>query len=408
MKKIDLHNHEAYVLDFFEGRLSAEEVLELKQFLLIHPELNIDLDMDLPVLEQEDHFFSDKDIIKREFSPMEHRVLNYLEHSLNASEKQDFEQELQHNPLLASEFKAFQKTLLVAETNWTFDFKHQLKKTEDEWILNQTVLNYLEGELNAQERLEFEQKVAMHPELSAELDRYRLIKLVPDPSVQFEEKAILKKENRVLPLFRARVVYSAAAAVLLVFVMSVVFRYFLSPDTLPLPQTVSTASHAPLPQTDPTQTIPNKTIQESNPKPDKTQVLLAQTGSEQDTELVSEDSLLLPHEANHLATLDTLDHLQSIAIADTARSASNKNPLLVPSEASGYTQLASQYMVPFEEDPEEDSDSRSSKKKQKGFWNVAIRLAQKANQIGIKSINGNEDENSRYLLSFNNLTIEKK
>lgn len=408
MKKIDLHNHEAYVLDFFEGRLSREEVLELKQFLLLHPELNIDLDSDLPVLEQEEHFFSNKDIMKREFSPMEIRVLNYLEHTLNTSEQQNFEQELQYNPLLASEFKAFQKTLLVAETHWTFDFKHQLKKTEDEWILKQTVLNYLEGELNAQESIEFEQKVAMHAELSAELARYRLIKLVPDSSVQFEEKAVLKKESRVLPLFRARVVYSAAAAVLLVFVMSMLFRYVLSPETSPLPQPIAASGLSPLPKTSPDETLPKNTMLKSSSMPKKTQVLLAQTGSKQNTELVSEDSLPKQNTANQLAALDSLEHRPSLANADSARSAGNTNPLPDPSEAMGYTQLASQYMVPFEEDTEEDSESRTSKKKQKGFWNVAIRLAQKANQIGIKSINGTEEENSRYLLSFNNLTIEKK
>jgi hypothetical protein len=44
---INLHNYEAFVLDYHEGRLTAGALEELMGFIANHPELEVDLDADL-------------------------------------------------------------------------------------------------------------------------------------------------------------------------------------------------------------------------------------------------------------------------------------------------------------------------------------------------------------------------
>ena len=44
MHKINIHNYEAYLLDFSEGNLTGEFQVELELFLIQHPELEINLD----------------------------------------------------------------------------------------------------------------------------------------------------------------------------------------------------------------------------------------------------------------------------------------------------------------------------------------------------------------------------
>ena len=43
MSQINIHNYEAYLLDFSEGNLTDELQMELELFLIQHPELDINL-----------------------------------------------------------------------------------------------------------------------------------------------------------------------------------------------------------------------------------------------------------------------------------------------------------------------------------------------------------------------------
>ena len=61
MHKIDIHNYEAYLLDYSEGNLTGELQVELELFLIQHPELEINLDeLSLVTLENESASFSNK------------------------------------------------------------------------------------------------------------------------------------------------------------------------------------------------------------------------------------------------------------------------------------------------------------------------------------------------------------
>ena len=66
MHKIDIHNYEAYLLDYSEGNLTGELQVELELFLIQHPELEINLDeLSLVSLENEAASFSNKNSLKK-------------------------------------------------------------------------------------------------------------------------------------------------------------------------------------------------------------------------------------------------------------------------------------------------------------------------------------------------------
>ena len=66
MHKIDIHNYEAYLLDYSEGNLTGELQVELELFLIQHPELEINLDeLSLVTIENEATSFSNKISLKK-------------------------------------------------------------------------------------------------------------------------------------------------------------------------------------------------------------------------------------------------------------------------------------------------------------------------------------------------------
>ena len=44
MEKINKHNYEAWFLDYSEGNLSENEIIELNRFLSLNPELKVELE----------------------------------------------------------------------------------------------------------------------------------------------------------------------------------------------------------------------------------------------------------------------------------------------------------------------------------------------------------------------------
>ncbi|MBL7902513.1 MAG: hypothetical protein JNK73_10995 [Bacteroidia bacterium] len=410
MNSINLNNYEAFVLDYIEGRLNKEEREALMQFVLLHPELNLDLEADLPSIENDVLVFQSKEHLKREFSPSEEELLNYLENTMPEAEKLHFEQKLEKDAVLASELNAFQKTKLVGESELHFEFKNSLIKQEDDLYLNNPTLQYLEGELNNEAALTFEKELALNPLLREELALYRKTKLEADNSLVFENKAALKKETLVLPLFSARVVFSAAAAILFLVFFGFVLNSFLNPVALPQHKTAVASVSPKTPG--PTKEIKNQaepTIEIQSPK--------IQSG-------------LAVHKINHIknATSDSLKETSAQVLAEnkalvdtlskpfmngvnTASLALEKeNAPLPAADKESLEKLEYAYLIPFEEDEDEDQDAsgENNTKTKRGFWSFATRMAKKANQIGIKSINGSEDGNNNYLLSFNSMTIEKK
>lgn len=152
MEKINIHNYEAYLLDFSDGTLSAEQQIELELFLIQHPELDIDL---------------------AELSPvsLEKNVIQYSE-------------------------------------------KNNLKRSETDLVSETQFIAYIEKQLPLQECLHLEKSCALNPSILKELNLYKATITTPDTFIVYSEKKVLKRNTKFVWFDFSFVQYAAAACVL--------------------------------------------------------------------------------------------------------------------------------------------------------------------------------------------------
>lgn len=136
---INSHTYEAFLLDFAEGRLSAEEIILLEAYIQAHPELGSweELTEDLPVLVEEELVFVNKSRLKAPFLPeqalsikaenFDSFAIAYLENELDTAEKQAFERYLETDKKHQTTFLILQKTILQPDKSIQFEGKEELK-----------------------------------------------------------------------------------------------------------------------------------------------------------------------------------------------------------------------------------------------------------------------------------------
>ena len=131
MHKIDLHNYEAYLLDFSEGNLSDENQMELELFLIQHPELNIDLDeLSLVTLENEAATFTQKNSLKKSETDLvsEDQFIAYIEDQLSVNERLLVDKSCSANPLLLKELNLYKSSINKVDETIIFQNKNKLKR----------------------------------------------------------------------------------------------------------------------------------------------------------------------------------------------------------------------------------------------------------------------------------------
>lgn len=135
--KIDIHNYEAFFLDFVEGRLDDASNLEMLAFLRKHPDLKAELENFTDVrLESAEISFKEKNQLKKlDFQNTEVDLKNFddyciahYEKLLSQSESEKLFNYLILHPEKQNDFQLFGKTCLKADTSVIFEAKPFLKK----------------------------------------------------------------------------------------------------------------------------------------------------------------------------------------------------------------------------------------------------------------------------------------
>lgn len=138
MSEINLNNYEAYMLDFFEGKLSNEQIIALKVFAVLHPELDLNFEDELVELEKETIHFSDKQKLKVNFN--DELVIGYLENTLNKEEKKEADTLLRTNTVFINELNLYKKTIAQPDEKIVYENKAQLKREPKVIFFSQTAL----------------------------------------------------------------------------------------------------------------------------------------------------------------------------------------------------------------------------------------------------------------------------
>ena len=131
MRHIDIHNYEAYLLDFSEGNLTGELQVELELFLIQHPELEINLeDLSLATVEEEATVFSNKNALKKSDTDLvsETQFISYIENQLSKDERLELEKSCAINPSLSKELALYTSTLAKTDMSIVFENKQSLKR----------------------------------------------------------------------------------------------------------------------------------------------------------------------------------------------------------------------------------------------------------------------------------------
>ena len=218
MSKITTTNYEAFLLDYWEGNLPAEDIAELVLFINNHPELNIDLD-DLTENEQLIVSFINadfKDNLKKTSANVLERFnilcLAFYDKTITTSEKIALDVLIKEFPKLETEFNCFGNTYLKPDLNLIFPNKSILQKS---FIPTNSfeykAIQYIENEMSISEKEAFEKEISENEALKIEFNKYKLTQLV-DVDILFEHKnKIYKNENRkaLIPVWMG---YAAAAA----------------------------------------------------------------------------------------------------------------------------------------------------------------------------------------------------
>jgi hypothetical protein len=412
MEKITLHNYEAYLLDFSEGNLNSDEMNALKTFIAFHPELAIDLhDLSLPSLSETDVKAEFKNSLKRATKFVsEEDLFNYLEGNLSPKQRTEMDANFVENPQLIKELENFQRTILSADKTLVYAERSKLLKNEEEFIGRSPAFSYLENQLSPTERLDFEKTLRTNKETEADFELLKKTVLVPDWTICYENKAALKKETKLFILFDKRLLSAMAAAILLIFGLILVFNTFIKIDL----------KQEPLGSM-----IENKVKVDDLLKRNETAVKETEAIQPKKSSAITAFESPLINKKDFVAKKSTDSISETKPVSDESpanTAAAKKNPLKITSEinenslniqAENYTAIAKAIESELKQITEleevmDDEEVLAEVNLKNTRWKKAVKMAQRVNNLGLRSINGAESKSNQYLLSFNSFSIEKK
>jgi hypothetical protein len=417
MSEINSHNYEAFLLDYSEGNLDAHDIVRLKAFLDKHPELEIDLEnQSLPIIEKEIISANFKSSLRKEETDLyNEELLDYIEGNLAQKEIADFEKKLLNDPDLSKELGLYRKVNLVPDPGHACEFKQEMIKTEDDLVLKNRIIAYVENTLSYSERTKLENELALNSGLQKELQLVSKTVLIPDSSIIYSGKDFLKKKNKVIVLFSLRTAGSVAAAILLLLGFALLYNYYKSDssDKILIAKKLhgsknkqeqilnNTKDTFANPQHFPGKNMKNIHIEKSQEKRSNANLDQMYVKEDLQKDNSEKDQPEIPIVKEEERQIQFVIEKQNpgnskTEIALNAKTENNTDTLLEKHN----------YLLTAEETDEEINDPKIPGKFK--LWKRVVRLAKQANKIGVKSIDGEEDSKNKFRISFNSFSVEKK
>jgi len=223
MNRINFSNYEAWLLDYAEGNLSAEDTAELLLFMEQYPELQTDVDNLMEFTLPSDEIISvdfkhrlhkDEAAFKERFESL---CVAFYDKSITAAEKIELDYILNQNPHWNKEFNAFVHVFIQQDSDIEFSDKSFLKKQfQAEESFDDLAVKALEGELSTKEHAAFES--ILHGDANKQHQWKAFQKTVlPKEQIVYEEKASLYQQTagtRVFPIWSRWIAVAASLALL--------------------------------------------------------------------------------------------------------------------------------------------------------------------------------------------------
>lgn len=203
MSRINLNNYEAWLLDYSEGNLSAEDIAELVLFMQVNPELEIDLnDMIFPAvagddklrLEDKSFLYKGKNEVRLRFEEL---CIAYYDKAISQDEKSELDHILKQFPAFEKEFVAFGLSYLQPEYALEFDNKESLKKAfVAVGSFDDLAVKSIEGTINKNEELALSEMISNDDALSYQMKAFQISRLKPEVIVFPEKEKLYHSKNR--------------------------------------------------------------------------------------------------------------------------------------------------------------------------------------------------------------------
>jgi hypothetical protein len=424
MRIIDLHNYEAFLLDYLDGNLNEDDCANLRAFVIAHPELEIDLeDTFLPKIADELMQADFKTQLKKtEANFCSEDLIHFLENTLSDSERKRIELRLLEDRELAVELALLKKTVLPIDEQIVFENKQQLIKTEVDFVLNNRAIAYVENLLSDSERNVFELEFVENIDLKKEIDLIVKTKLVAEPFLVYPNKKELKREHKVISLFGLRASASMAAAILLLLGLLLVFNYYLqkpnSTNTM-AKQTIKSTKKFVSPENllEDSHAIIEKQVSEKalSLATNKTSHLkksqLKNDSLFKRMELAKDITNQIEEKKHSEAEVKQQEDVPETTLADNEKNRHQgvlEDVLKETTVAPIIFKANKQTVLLASANDDDDDENLVAAPSKKGFWKRAVKLAKQVNQLGIRSIDGSESSDKNYSLSFNSFSVEKR
>lgn len=241
---INIHNYEAYFLDFYEGRLSEEEMKRVLSFVDLNPLLkNSFFEFEnIALLPDSGLQFAEKDFLKKDTAELTVNESNINEFLILESEKLitseqtiALEQFLALHPHLEKDRKLFNASKAIADQNIVFPFKENLKHQSGDLLIRfdyiqDVLITESEGLLSKADTDKLNDFLVTHPEYIKDRELYALSKATPDSSIVYDGKSSLRRKGNKMIVRRLYYLAASTAAVLLVFIALTFFMKTKSTD----------------------------------------------------------------------------------------------------------------------------------------------------------------------------------
>ena len=131
MKAANFNNYEELIIDYVDGKLSAEETADLLLFIEQNQSIKNTFELltsPISVIGKDESMYFKKEDLKKPFLANDETIIDYLENNLNIDDKATFFSVLEKSNSLKKDLNAYKKTFFTPDTSIVYPFKKKLKR----------------------------------------------------------------------------------------------------------------------------------------------------------------------------------------------------------------------------------------------------------------------------------------
>ena len=242
--RINRNNYESFLVDYFEGVLSAKMKQEVENFLLLNPDIKEEFEIySGELIEISEVSFPEKENLKK--IPFEQTsvssdyfqqlCIGHIEGLLPEYDEKFLSSLIKNDKQKQKELTAFEKTKLIIEKE-TFNEKILLKQahithkvTHDNF--EEYCIACMEGWLDQAGLIELNSYLAQNRTQKRVLDIYYKTRLIPDLTIVYPYKSKIKRFSILSPTIKKYISIASSVAAILVLSFMVYYTYTIDDKT---------------------------------------------------------------------------------------------------------------------------------------------------------------------------------